>query len=213
MLRLGCFGCIGALIVGALLTVSVWSVVQATRPPDMGVIQTSPADGFRAQQKIFEIVRRTRSGRPHTVELTEREVNAFLGRHLAETAEFPVSRLSARLHGEGRAEIAGQVPWREILEVPPLSLVSHVLPAAWLEQKAWLSLLARVEVERADAARERRYLRLDVESFHLGRLRLPQIMLRVLLDPLVLRLLRTPLPEGITAVRVESGRLLVETSP
>ena len=210
---MGCFGCLGALVMGALLTVSVWAVVQATRPPDAAEIQTSPADGFRAQQKLFEVVRRARSGRSHTVELSEREVNAFLSRHLAETAELPVSRLSARLHADSRAEVAGQVPWKEILEVPPLSLVSRVLPAAWLQHKAWLSLLARVEVERAETARERRYLRLDVEAFHLGRLRLPEIMLRVFLDPSVLRLLRTPLPDGIAAIRVEGGRLLVETSP
>ena len=210
---MGCFGCLGALFLGAVLTVSVWALFEATRPPDVGAIQTSPADGFRAQQKVFEIVRRARSGRSHTVELSEREVNAFLSRHLVESADLPVSGLSARLHPDGRAEVAGQIPWREILEVPPLSLVSRLVPAGWLEHKAWVSLLARVAVERAETARDRRYLRLEVDAFHLGRLRLPQVMLRVLLDPSVLRLLRTPLPDGIASIRVDAGRLLVETSP
>jgi hypothetical protein len=162
---MGCFGCLGALFLGAVLTVSVWALFEATRPPDVGAIQTSPADGFRAQQKVFEIVRRARSGRSHTVELSEREVNAFLSRHLVESADLPVSGLSARLHPDGRAEVAGQIPWREILEVPPLSLVSRLVPAGWLEHKAWVSLLARVAVERAETARDRRYLRLEVDAF------------------------------------------------
>jgi hypothetical protein len=198
---------------GALLTVVVWGAVQATRPPEMSVVEISPADGFRAQQKLFEIMRRARSGRAHTVELSEREVNAFLARHLGGAADMPVNELSTRLHGDGRAMIAGRISWKDVLDVPPLPLVSSVLPADWLAQKAWLSLLARVEIERSERPRERRYLRLDVETFRLGRLRLPEIMVRVLLDPSVLRLLRTPLPDGIEAIRVEDGRLFIGTSP
>jgi hypothetical protein len=198
---------------GALLTVSAWAVVQATRTPDMAATQTSPADGFRAQQKLFEIMRRARTGRTHTVEMSEREVNAFLARHLADSAGQPLSHLATRLHGDGRAEITGQVPWRTLLDVPPLSFLMQIVPASWLDKGAWISVLSRVEVERAERARERRVLRFDVDTWWLGRLRLPEFMLRVLLDPGALRLLRTSLPDGIEAIRVEEGRLLVVTAP
>jgi hypothetical protein len=77
----------------------------------------------------------------------------------------------------------------------------------------WLSLRARATLESGgDARRERRYLRLDVERFWLGRLPLPSFMLRVLLDPLALRLLRWPMPDAIDGLRIEPGRLILQTA-
>lgn len=198
---------------GGLLTASVWAIVLATRPPEMATAQTAASDGIQAQQKIFEIMKRARGGRAHTVELSEREVNAFLARHLGDAVDVPLKRLAVRLQADGRAELAGALPWKEVLTVPPLSPVPRLLPDGWLTESAWLTMLARVHVDRTDSRRGRRYLRLDVEAFWLGRLRLPEIMVRILIDPALLRLLKTPLPAGVDAIRVESGRVLVDTSP
>ena len=87
MLRLGCLGCLTIIVLVALVGVTGWGIVQAMRAPDIALGPTSAADGARAQQKIFELLRRARGGRPHTVSLPEREVNAFLSRHLAEAAD------------------------------------------------------------------------------------------------------------------------------
>ncbi len=212
MLRLGCLGCLTVIVLVALVGVTGWGIVQAMRAPDIALAPTSAADGVRAQQKIFEILRRAGSGRPHTVSLSEREVNAFLSRHLAEAADLPLRNLAVRLPGDGRAEIAGQLPLSQLLGVAPFSALAGVLPRAWLDRGVWLSLRTRVTLEGGEGARARRHLRLDVERFWLGRLRLPEVMLRVLLDPAALRLLRSPMPEAIDGLRIEPGRLVIQAA-
>lgn len=213
MLRLGCFGCLTVLIFAAVVGAVGWGVVQAMRPPALAGTPTTAADGQRAQQKIFDVLRRAGSGRPHTVTMSEGEVNAFLRRHLADAAGLPLKNVAVRLPADGEAEVAGQLPWRELLEVPPFSAFRQVLPAAWVDRGAWLSLHARVTVERGEGGRGRRYLRLDVQRFWVGRLRLPEVMLRILLDPAALRLLRWPMPDAIDGLRVEPGRLVIQTAP
>jgi hypothetical protein len=214
VLRLGCFGCLTALVILAVVGALAWGTLQTTRAPHLVGAPTSPADGVRAQQKIFEVIRRSGSGRPHAVTLSERELNAFLGRHLGETADMPFRNLAVRLPSDGHAEIAGQVPLRQLLGVPPLSALTGVLPDAWLDRGMWLSLRARVTLEGGGSgARDRRHVRLDVERFWLGRQRLPEVMLRVLLDPAALRLLRWPMPEAIDGLRIEPGRLVIQSAP
>jgi hypothetical protein len=55
----------------------------------------------------------------------------------------------------------------------------------------------------------RRQLSLDVEDFAVGRQRLPAGMLRVLLDPAAVGLLRWPLPEHVERVSIEPGRVVI----
>ena len=49
-----------------------------------------------------------------------------------------------------------------------------------------------------------------VERFWLGRLPMPEVMLRVLLDPAALRVLRSPIAETIESIRIEPGRLIIQ---
>jgi hypothetical protein len=212
VLKLGCVGCLALLIALAVLGALGWGLVQASRTPDFVGAPSSAADGQRAQQKIFEILRRAGSGRPRSVTFSEQEVNAFLSRHLAEVGDLPLRNLAVRLHGEGRAEIAGQLPWKELTGIPGLSMIESLLPAASVGRGAWLTLRARVTLERAEGSRERRYLRLDVERFAIGRLRLPETMLRLLFEPEALGLLRSRMPDAVDGIRIEPGRLVIQTA-
>jgi hypothetical protein len=211
VLRLGCFGCLTLLLLLGVGGGAVWGGFQIARAPDFIGSTSGVADGIRAQQKIYDLLRRG-GGRPHSVTLSEREVNAFLSRHLGETADMPVRNLAVRLPGDGRAEIAGQIPARELLKVAPLSVLAAVLPAGWLDRPLWLVVLAKVTLEGGAGSRERHHLRLDVDRFWLGRLRLPEVMLRVLLDPTALRLLRWSVPSTIEGLRVEPGRLTIQSA-
>jgi hypothetical protein len=208
--RLGCLGCLPLLVVLVVGGGAVWAGFQVTRAPDVIAPPTAKADGVRAQQKIFDLLRRGGSGRPRVVSLSEAELNAFLARHL-EPADLPLRHLAVRLPAERRGEIVGQLPLRDVLSVAPLSSLAGILPIAWLDRGIWLSLHTRVSLERGDATRDRRYLRLDVERFWLGRLRLPEVMLRVLLDPAALRHLRWPLPSAIDGVQVERGQVIIQS--
>jgi hypothetical protein len=190
-----------------------WAGFQIVRAPDFIAPPTAKADGIRAQQKMFDFFRRGSGGRARSMTLSEREVNAFLSRHVEETPDMPLRNLAVRLVGEGRGDITGQIPVRELLSVAPLSALAGHLPAGWLDHPLWLSLRTRVILEGKDGARDRRQIRLDVERCWLGRLRLPEIMLRVLLDPAALRLLRWQAPSTIDGIRIEPGRLIVQSAP
>ena len=213
MLKLGCFGCLSLLVALVTLGAFGWGLVQATRTPAFVGVPTSAVDGQRAQQKIFEIVRRSGSGRPHDVTLSERELNAFLSRHLTDSGSFPLRNLAVRLHGDSEAEIAGQLPWKEMTGIPGAPTIGSLLSEWSLADAAWLTLRARVSLERAGGAGERRRLKLDVQRFAIGRLRLPEIVLRVLLDPEALRLLRPRMPDAVDGIRIEPGRLVIQTAP
>lgn len=211
MFRLGCLGCLTVLFLAALVGLAGWGLVQTARAPEISAPPTTAVDGQRAQQKIFDVVRRAGSGRPHTVTLSDREVNAFLSRHLGDAADLPLQNVAVRLPSDGHAEIAGQIPLRQLLGEGTASAVSGLMPSSWLDYRVWLSLRARVTLESGEARRDRRHLRLDVERFWLGRLRLPTVLLRVLLDPMALRLLRWPMPDAIEGLRIEPGRLVIQT--
>jgi hypothetical protein len=209
--RLGCFGCLTLILVISLVGVAAWGTYQLTRTPAFVGAPTTLADGVRAQQKIFDVIRRSGSGRPHTVALSEREVNAFLSRHLGETADLPLRNLAVRLPEDGHAEIAGQIPLRRLLSAQPFSALAGFLPAEWLDHHVWLALRARATLEGGSGSRARRYLRLDVERFWIGRQRLPELLLRLVLDLEALRLLRSPMPEAIDGLRIEPGRLVIQS--
>jgi hypothetical protein len=189
---------------------AAWGLVRGLALPDIAPPATTPADGVRAQQKIFEIVRRAdaRSARPDRVTLSERELNAFLSRHLVEVEDVALADPIVKLVGGGVIEFAARVPLRQLLSERPVSGAADLLPSGWLTRPVWLHVQARAVVERA-ASGPRRYLRIEVDRFRLGRQRLPVIALRVLLDPATLRILRWRLPETVEAVTVEPGAAVI----
>ena len=220
-MRLGCGGCLGAALVGMIGVAAVggaaWGVFRVLQTPDTPTAVGTPADGLAAQQKLYEIVRRGarrpgRAGSAEAVTLTEREVNAFLARHLAEAAELPLTDIGVRLVGGGVLEIVGRLPLRHLLGESPVSALADVLPERWLGHRAWIHLRARARVEPGGSRGQRRYLRLDVERFQVGRQRLPALTLRHLLSPSALRVLRWPLPDGVEAITLEAGRAVIRTA-
>lgn len=211
-MRLGCLGCLTVLIVTALVAGSAWLGFRMLQEPTFPALPTTAADGVRAQQKIFEVVRRG-AGRSRTngepVVLSERELNAFLSRHLAEAADLPLGDVGLRLAAGGTAEFKGRLPLRRLLTEPPLSALAVAVPTAWLERSVWLRLGARARIEPGTTLAQRRYLRLEVVEFAVGRQWLPTPFVRLLLDPATLRVLRWPVPDGVEAITIEKGRVVI----
>lgn len=209
-MRIGCGCLMGTLLVGAMAGGLGWGLLRMLQRPEIAVSVSTAEDGQRAQEKIYEIVGRegrSGSGSRVPIVLSEAELNAFLARHLGEAADLPISALTVRLEENGLVGVAGLVPLKHLLvETPPRALVD-LLPPRWVERHVWLRIRTRVKVERGTSGR--RYLRLDVQEFALGRQRLPTMLPRLVLDPATLRLLRWPLPDGIADVTVEKGRALL----
>jgi hypothetical protein len=215
-MRLGCSGCLSVILLLAILAGGVWAVQLALSPPDVAPVTVTRADGVSAQQKLYEVLRRSgrdrrpRPGRPVT--LSERELTALVTQHVPAAAGIPLAELSIRLPGPGVAVVSGRLPLRTLLRDTPLADLVAWLPGAWQEWPVWLTIGLRPRVEPADGGR---YLRLVPDSVRLGRLRLPAVTARLLLDPRALSTLAWRLPEHVTDVSVQPGQVsvIVGSSP
>src|SRR5262244_3530332 len=105
-------------------------------------------------------------------------------------------------------ELAIRLPLRILLAETPMSSILDLSPARWVDRPVWLRLRARTQVEAAPSG-QRRFLRLDVERFYLGRTRLPAVAHRLVLSPMALKLLLWPLPAGIEDIKVEPHQVVI----
>lgn len=201
-MRTGCGGCLAVLLVltatGGGLLLGARTVANLAREPALS------GQSAQSSRKIDGLAARD----PGPLVLTEAEVGALLARHLPRHAAFPLADPVVELRDDGSVALAGQVPARSLLTERPLSRVARILPEQWLGRPVWVSLEGRIRVERGPGE-DRRYLRLEVDRFGVGRQRLPAPLLRLLLNPTTVGLLRWPLPPGIESVTVERGRATV----
>jgi hypothetical protein len=167
---------------------------------------TTPADGSRAQRKLFDLARPSR--RAETTVLTEAEINALLARHLVEARGVRLTSPSVRLIGGDRLVLHVQTPLRQLLDEASLGMIADGLPARWQSRPVWLRVGASVRVED----RPRRRLRMDVDEFTVGRQRLPALALRLLLDPAAVGMLQWTLPEHVEHVSIEPQRVVIQTA-
>jgi hypothetical protein len=175
--------------------------------PDLSPVASTPVDGTRAQQKLFEVARGTKG--PDRVTLTEAEVNALLTRHLVQARGVRLGAPSVRLIGDDRFVLDAQSPVRRLLEEISLRALADVLPARWENRPLWVHVGARVHIVDG---RRRRQVRADVDEFAIGRQALPPPLLRVLLDPASVGLLEWPLPDHVERVAIEPGRVVIRTA-
>ena len=202
-MRLGCAGCLTFLLLAAAAAGAVWTGIRASGEPALTVDAGTAADGMRAQKKILDIAR-GRVPEGGRVVLTEGEINAFLTRHLADLADLPFGGVAVRLGGDGTVAFKGRVPLRRA--VPLLSTAAGLVPSAWLERPVWFYVAARPRVESRG---RRHYLYFVVERFAVGRQPLPASLLKLLLDPVALRALAWPIPDGVGSVTIEPGQVAI----
>lgn len=209
-MRLGCALLFGVLIgVCGLAAGSAWVVPRFFQEPQIAAAVGTAEDGVRCQQKIFEIAtggRFGKSGPTRPVALSEPELNAFLARHLVEAARIPLGSASVRLVGDGVVELKGQMPLRQALAIPDM------LPIRWLERPVWIHLGARASLEVDAARKQRRYLRLDIERFALGRQQIPTVLARLVVGSAIVDQLRWRLPDTVETVTVEPRKLVIRTA-
>lgn len=212
-MRVGCAGCLTVMAFWSLLGICAvgaggWVALRLGQSPDIAIPATTQADNARAQRKIVDLARRRgqTSAASEAVVFSERELNALMTRRLAH--EIPFSTPVARLPQGGTLHFAGRLPVRHLLGEPPLSGLAGLLPEPWLDRPVWLQVHARVTIEHG----ARPYARLQVEHFQVGRQRLPVVLLRLLLDPASLTLLRLPLPDNVDDIRIEPGQVVIRTA-
>lgn len=209
-MRLGCTGCLAGVLVALGLAIVVgaaaWGVILVRQPPEVPVLVASAEDSARAQHKVFQLVDRGRGKRVGPIVFTEAEVNALVSRQLA--GQLPLSSPVVRLLAGDTVELFGRVPARRLLVDSPLSWFSDLLPSGWGRREVWLRIRARASLEAGPRPR----LRFEPTEFAVGRLPLPTLMVRLLLDPGTLAIFRWSLPEDVEAVTIDAGRATIRVA-
>jgi len=213
-MKVGCGCTLMLLLVVGLAAGSLWLGVQMLRAPDFIPVPTTAAEGRVAQAKLFDLMQastgrsRGQMSTPATTVLSESELNAFLSRHVEQVGGIPLSNAGIRLPAAGRVEIVTRVPLRSLLAEPPFSSLAASIPKSWLDRPIWLQLDGNVRVE-SGAGPGRRYLRIEVQRFFVGRQPFPGVLARVVLDPATVAMLRWRLPDSVSDLTIEPGRVIV----
>ncbi len=214
-MKLGCFGCFALVVLVLAVLVVTGGVLFVSanilRSPDVRPVSFSRADGYAAQQKLYELVLRQagRSGRRDPITLTEREVNAFLSRHLAEVAGVPLSPLTVRLDGD-HLFAQGQMELRNLFQGPPFAYLLPYIPDKRLDQPVWVSVRARISIDAAAGAATG-YGTVTVTEFVLGRQPINSFLLYVMLGPSGAGLFRWPVPGVVESIQIQSGQAIIRT--
>jgi len=179
--------------------------MKALQPPVAEAPVFTREDGVRAQQKILDLARHRVKGGP--MMLSEAEINAFVSRHL-DPDQLPLRQPMIRLRDGDVVEVAGTIALGKLLRESPLAPLVEHFPTEWLARPVWLTVVARAET----ATEPRPILRLVPRRLRIGDQRVPAFALRLMLDPPSLRLMRIALPSQIQTVRIERGRVVIQTA-
>jgi hypothetical protein len=211
-MRLGCFGCSAVIAIVLVALVAVLAMVFLSAniftAPDVRPVPFTKADGYAAQQRIFEIVSRDsrQSSRRDPVIITEAQANAFLSRHL-EQSGLPLSPIVLRF-SQGEFTAQGQTPLRNLFRGPPLTYVVPYITDRRLDQPVWVTVRGRVRVEGSGKDRQGR---VSVDEFALGRQPLGGSVLWAMLGPMGGGLLKWHVPAVVEDIRIGDRQLAIST--
>jgi hypothetical protein len=209
-MRSGCGGCLLGAVFVLMIAVAaggvLWGVVLVQQVPEIQAPVPTSGDSARAQHKVFQLMGPGRGRPAGPIVFTEAEINALVTRQL--DGQLPLASPAVRLLADDTLEIAGRVPLQRLLTDAPLSWLANKLPAHWRDRPLWLRIRAHALVERGP----RSYLVFEPREFAVGRLPLPTVMVRLLLDPATLAMFRWALPDHVEAVTIEAGRATIRVA-
>jgi hypothetical protein len=216
-MRLGCVGCLLLILVGVVFGVAAAGAVFFSAnifdEPEVQVTPFTSADGYRVQQKLYEIVLRDgqRSSRTDPVVFSERELNAFLSRHLMDAGGLSFSPLSVVLLPDNAVEFRGRTLLRNLMQGVPFAQLAPYLPSGRANQPVWVRVRGTIKLERGTVQRDREYGRFDIAEFALGTQPIGAWVLKFMLGGVSQTVLRWPVPSVVKTLTVEDGRLVVQT--
>ena len=216
-MRLGCVGCLlvilAIVIFGVAAAGFVFFSANIFDEPEVQAQPSTASDGYRAQQKLYEIVLRDgrRSTRVDPIVFSERELNAFLSRHLIDTADLSFSPVSVALLPDNTVEFRGRTVLRNLLKGAPFAQIAPYLPKGRVDRPVWVLLRGHLRLERGTVRRDREYGRVEVTEFALGTQPIGAWVLKLMLGQ-VQNVLRWQVPRVVQSITVEEGRLVIRTA-
>lgn len=215
-MKLGCIGCLLLIIVVLILLLVAGAILFLSSNiygvPDRVETPFTRDDGLQAQQKLFEILRRQsgQSTRKDPVVLTDREVNAFLARHIEQTTGLQFSPLSVRF-SRGEILVQGRTRLRNLFQGPPFSLLVPYVPDKRLDEPVWVTVRGRISVDSGIGVGAARYGKLSLTAFSLGRQSVSGLLLPLMMGPSSAYLLRWQVPPVVESIELEEGQAVVRT--
>jgi hypothetical protein len=207
MTRFGCIGCFSIIAVIALVAVVLLGGIALStnifEVPDLPRQDFSQEDGRRFQQKLAEIMLREAniSSRRDPIVISQRELNAFLQRHLLESEKIRVSPMVVQFT-RGTIEVQGHTELRYLLAGYPFSFIAQYLPQSATNRPVWISVKGRVKVERGRGE-------FVAQDFTLGRQSLSPWLLSWLFGGAGSRLMQWRVPASVDRITIEEGRAIV----
>jgi hypothetical protein len=214
-MKLGCVGCL--LLIGLifLAVVSVGFLLLSGNifeEPRFDALEWSRADASSARSKLAEIVQREagHSGRQDPIFLSEREVNALVARHLAETVGLRFDPFAIRLI-QGQFVLQGRTVVGNLLQGPPFAQLAPRLPAAQLNRPIWITARGYVAVEPGAPGGKLGRARVMLTEFSVGRQPLGTWPFSILMGPTGSGLLKWPVPGTVRDIEIEDRRVVIRT--
>lgn len=212
-MRFGCLGCfVLILILAVVLVGGATALFFAGSIFDIPTVPQAPytaSDGYRAQEKLFELVLRDsgRSPRREPLLITERELNAFLARHLEEREGIPFSPLVVKLTPD-TMDIQGQTTLKNLFKGFPFYLLADYLPASTMDRPVWVTVRGTIRLDREKGRASRESGQLEVSGFSLGSQDMGPWLLPFLLGR---ERLRWQVPAVVNKIKIEDGVMLITT--
>jgi len=213
-MKLGCLGFLALLLVLAVVFVGGASAIYLAggmfeAPPWPSAIYYTLSDGYRAQDKIFELILRDsgRSFRHEPVLITEREVNAYLQRHLEEKEGIRLSPLVVKL-SDDEIHLQGKTALRDLFKGFPFYLLPDYLPSSALDRPVWVTVRGTIRLDRERGMASRDYTQLEVKTFSLGNQGLGAWLLSLLLGR---ERLQWRVPAVVETIKVQEGAIVIST--
>ena len=215
-MKMGCAGCL-VLVIGLmfLAVVSMGFLFLSGNifeEPRFEALEWSRADASSARYKLAEIVQRdaVNSGRQDPMILSEREVNALVARHLAETAGLRFDPFAIRLI-QGQFVLLGRTVIGSLLQGPPFAQLAPQLPAAQLNRPLWITARGYIALEPGEPGGKPGRARVTLTEFTLGNQPVGTWPFSIVMGPTGSGLLKWPVPGTVRDIEIEERRVVIRT--
>ena len=215
-MKLGCAGCLILLVVLSLIAVLVGGFFflsgNILGEPHFQALDWSRSDASAARYRLHEIILRDagQSGRQDPIILSEREINALVARHLAETAGLRFDPFAIRLV-QGRFLLQGRTAFRSLLQGPPFAQLAGYLPPSQLDRPIWITVRGYIAVQPGEPGGKPGQARVVLTEFILGRQPIGNWPFSVVMGSTGSGLLKWPVPGAVRDVDIEDRRVVIRT--
>src|SRR5262249_39940047 len=129
--------------------------------------------------------------------------------HLVEDTRRPLSEVTVKF-GSGEFVARGRMPLRGVIQDRPLAYLAPYISAKWLDQSVWVSIRGKIDIE-SQAGGGKRYGKVIVSEFELGRQPVGTLLLYAILGPSGGGLLEWQVPSVVESVQFENGEAIIRT--